>query len=60
MKSDFSQMSTQKIIDLFVQDYALFYLPYGEPEQRKQCAEFRLACLEELKKRLEQEYQACE
>lgn len=57
MKPDFSQSSTQNIIDLLSQDYALFYLPYGDPEQRKHCTEFRLACLEELKKRFEQEYQ---
>ena len=57
MKSDFSQSSTQNIIDLLSQDYALFYLPYGDPEQREHCTEFRLACLEELKKRFEQEYQ---
>lgn len=57
MKPNFSQSSTQSIIDLLSQHYALFYLPYGEPEQRKHCTEFRLACLEELKKRFEQEYQ---
>ena len=57
MKPDFSRSSTQNIIDLLSQDYTLFYLPYGVPEQRKHCTEFRLACLEELKKRFEQEYQ---
>lgn len=57
MKPDFSRSSTQNIIDLLSQDYALFYLPYGDPEQREHCTKFRLACLEELKKRFEQEYQ---
>lgn len=57
MKPDFSQSSTRDIIALLLRDYELFYLPYGEPEQRKHCTEFRLACLEELKKRFEQEYQ---
>ena len=60
MKPDFSQSSTRDIIALLSQDYELFYLPYGEPEQRKHCTEFRLACLEELKKRFEQEYQESE
>lgn len=60
MKLDFSRSSTQNIIDLLSQDYALFYLPYGDPEQREHCTEFRLACLEELKKRFEQEYQESE
>lgn len=60
MKPDFSQMSTQNVIDQLSQHYALFYLPYGEPEQSKHWTEFRLACLEELKKRFEQESQESE
>ena len=57
---DFSRSSTQNIISMLAQHYALFYLPYGAPEQRKHCTEFRLACLEELKKRFEQEYEESE
>lgn len=59
MKPDFSQSSTQNIISMLAQHYALFYLPYGDLEQQAHCTEFRLACLEELKKRFEQEYNEC-